>query len=102
MIHVIATVELKPGCRAAYLEVLLGNVAAVTGEKGCLGYAPTIDIETDIPIHEKCGDDTVTILESWEDIGALKKHFKEPHMLAYREQAKDLLKKVSIRVLQPA
>jgi quinol monooxygenase YgiN len=102
MIHVIATVELKPGCRVAYLKVLLSNVVAVKTEKGCLGYAPTIDFETDIPIHEKNGDDVVTIIESWEDTAALKKHFKEPHMLAYREKTKDLLKKVSIRVLQPA
>jgi quinol monooxygenase YgiN len=102
MIHVIATVELKPGCRAAYLEVLLGNVVAVKNEKGCLGYAPMIDVETDIPIHEKQGDDVVTIIESWQNIVALKNHFKEPHMLAYREKTKDLLKKVGIRVLQPA
>ena len=33
MIHVIATVKLKPGCRDAYLEVLMGNVAAVQAEK---------------------------------------------------------------------
>lgn len=102
MIHVIANVELKPGCRAAYLEILLGNVAAVKAEKGCLVYEPTIDVETDIPIHEKHGDDFVTIIEAWEDIVALKNHFNEPHMLSYREKAKDLIKKVSIRVLQPA
>jgi quinol monooxygenase YgiN len=101
MIHVIATVALKPGCRAAYLEVLLGNVADVKTEKGCLGYAPTIDVETDIPIQKKQGDDVVTIIESWQDIAALKNHFQEPHMLAYREKTKDLLEKVSIRVLQP-
>ena len=102
MIHVIATVELKPDCRAAYLEVLLGNVAAVKAEKGCLEYVPTIDVETDIPIHEKYGDDVVTIIESWQDVSALKNHFNEPHMLAYREKVKDLIKKVTIRVLQPA
>jgi len=102
MIHVIAIVELKPGCRDAYLEVLLGNVAAVKAEKGCLVYEPTIDVETDIPIHEKYGDNFVTIIEAWDDIAALKNHFTEPHMLAYREKAKDLIKKVTIRVLQPA
>ena len=102
MIHVIATVELKSGCRAAYLEVLLGNVAAVKAEKGCLAYVPTIDFETDIAIHEKYGDNVVAIIESWQDIAALKNHFKMPHMLAYRERTKDLIQKVSIRVLQPA
>ena len=91
MIYAIANVELKPGCRAAYLEVLLSNVAAVKAEKGCLVYEPTIDVETDIPIHEKYGDNFVTIIEAWEDIEALKNHFNEPHMLAYREKAKDLI-----------
>lgn len=102
MIYVIANVELKPKCRAAYLEVLLGNVAAVKAEKGCLEYEPTIDVETDIPIHETYDDNVVTIIEAWEDIAALKNHFNEPHMLAYREKVKDLIKKVTIQVLQPA
>ena len=102
MIHVIATVELKPGFRDAYLEILLRNVPNVKAEKGCLVYEPTVDTETDIPIHQKAGENAVTIIEAWESIDALKKHFQAPHMLSYREQAKDLFEKVSIRVLQPA
>jgi len=102
MIYVIATVELKPECRAAYLEVLLGNVAAVKAEKGCLEYAPTIDVQTDIAMQETYNDNVVTIIEAWDDIAALKNHFNEPHMLAYREKVKDLIQKVTIQVLQPA
>jgi quinol monooxygenase YgiN len=102
MIYVVAMVELKPGCRAAYLEVLLGNVAAVKAEKGCLGYEPTIDAETDLPNQAKWGDDGVMIIETWKDLTALKAHFKEPHMLAYREKTKDLVKKSTIRVMRPA
>ena len=71
-------------------------------EEGCLAYEPTIDTETDIPLQEKTGDDVVTLIESWESVDALKNHFQEPHMLSYREAAKDLIKKISIRVLQPA
>jgi len=74
----------------------------VKAEKGCLVYEPTIDIDTDIAIHEKGGEDVVTLIEAWESVDALKKHFTEPHMLAYREKAKDLFEKVRIRVLQPA
>ncbi len=102
MIHVIATVRLKPGCRDRYLEILKGNVSNVKAEAGCLVYAPTIDMETDIEIHEKAGDEAVTIVEAWESVDALKAHFQAPHMLSYREKAKDLLESVSIRVLQPA
>jgi quinol monooxygenase YgiN len=65
-------------------------------------YAPTIDLETDIEIHEKAGDDAVTIVEAWESVEALKAHFEAPHMLSYREKAKDLFESVSIRVLEPA
>ena len=101
MIHVVATIELKPGRRQAYLDVLLQNVANVKAEKGCRGYEPTIDADTDIAVHEKAGDDVVTILEAWESIDALKQHFTEPHMLAYREKVKDLVKNISIRVLKP-
>jgi quinol monooxygenase YgiN len=102
MIHVIATVRLKPGCRDKYLEILKGNVANVKTEAGCRVYEPTIDMETDIEIHEKAGDEAVTIIEAWDSVEALKAHFVTPHMLAYREKAKDLLESVSIRVLQPA
>ncbi len=102
MIHVIATVKLKPGFRSAYLDVLLGNVDNVKAEAGCLGYEPTIDIDTDIPIHNKAGDDTVVIIEAWESVDALKNHFQEPHMLSYREKVKDMFDNVSIKVLKPA
>ena len=102
MIHVVATVELKQGCRQAYLDVLLPNVPNVKAEKGCLRYEPTIEMDTDIAIHEIAGDDVVTIIEAWESVDALKQHFTEPHMVAYREKVKDLFENVSIRVLKPA
>jgi quinol monooxygenase YgiN len=101
MIYVIATVKLKPGKRGKYIEILLENVPYVKTEQGCLRYEPTIDTETDIPIHEKAGNDVVTIIEAWESVEALKAHFTAPHMLSYREKAKDLFDKVSIRVTHP-
>ena len=45
MIHVIATIELKPGYREDYLKILKENVPKVKAEDGCLAYEPTIDIE---------------------------------------------------------
>ncbi|MFC1798306.1 putative quinol monooxygenase [Thermodesulfobacteriota bacterium] len=102
MIHVIATVRLKPGCRDKYIEILKNNASDVKGEEGCLVYEPTIDTDTDIEIHEKAGENAVTIIEAWESVEALKDHFKAPHMLSYREKAKDLFESVSIRVLKPA
>ena len=102
MIYVIATIELKPGCRDKYLKILMENVPKVKAEKGCRMYEPTIDVDTDIAVHEKAGDDVVTMIEAWDSIEALKAHFTAPHMLAYREKAKDLFSKLTIRVTQPA
>ena len=101
MIHVVATIELIPGGRDAYLDALRRNIPNVKAEEGCIAYEPTIDIDTDIPVHEKAGEDVVTLLEAWESLDALKAHLQAPHMLSYREDVKDLLSKVSIRVLQP-
>lgn len=102
MIHVIATIRLKPGCRDRYIEILKSNVDNVKGEAGCLAYEPTIDMETDIGVHEMAGENTVMLVEAWESVEALKDHFKAPHMLSYREKAKDLFESISIRVLKPA
>ena len=98
MIHVVATIELKPGGRDAYLEVFRRNIPNVKAEDGCIAYEPTIDIDSDIPVHEKAGENVVTIVEAWDSLDALKAHLQAPHMLSYREEVKDLLHKVSIRV----
>ena len=58
MVHVVATIRLKPGCRDEYLEILNSIVSDVRGEKGCLTYGPTIDKETDIEIQEITGENT--------------------------------------------
>ena len=68
MIHVIATVRLKPGCREKYLAILKDNVDNVRGEAGCLAYEPTIDKGTDIEIQELAGENAVTIVEAWESV----------------------------------
>ncbi len=101
MIYVIATVACKPGCKDAYLQVLKGNIPLVKAEAGCLGYEATVDVASGIPIQGDVREDVVTIVESWQDLDALFAHFKAPHMLAYRDKAKDLVDKVSIQVLKP-
>lgn len=102
MIHVVATIELNPGKRDAFLEAFRRNIPNVKAEDGCIAYEPTIDVDTDIPVQEKTGENVVTIVEAWESLDALSAHLKAPHMLSYREEVKDLVGKVSIRVLQPA
>ncbi|UCF94503.1 MAG: antibiotic biosynthesis monooxygenase [Desulfobacterales bacterium] len=101
MIHVIATVELNPDCREKFLEIFQRNVPHVKQEKGCLAYAPTVDVDSGIPAQGELRDHVVTVVEVWEDLEALHAHLKAPHMRAYREEVKDLVKSLGLQVLQP-
>ena len=102
MIYVIATIDLKKGCRKEFVEKHLRNVPNVKAEKGCIKYEPTIDIDSGLSVQGELRDDVVTVVESWESVEALQDHFKAPHMLSFREATKALVNQVSIQVLMPA
>jgi quinol monooxygenase YgiN len=101
MIHVIATVKLKGGCRDQFLAILKENVPRVLAENGCRGYAPAVDLESGIPVQAAPRADVVTIIEAWESLEDLRTHLKAPHMLSYREKVQALVKNVGIHVLTP-
>lgn len=101
MIHVIATIQVKEDSRDGFLEILRDNVPRVTAEKGCLQYKPCVDMPSGLPAQDACRQDTVVLLEAWEDLEALQAHLRAPHMLAYREAVKDLVREVRIQVLEP-
>ena len=101
MIYVIATIELNQGCQEDFLKILLTNVPKVRAEKGCVTYDPNVDVDSGIPIQAELRSDTVTIMEAWESLDDLHQHLKAPHMAAYRDKVKDLVKQVNIQVLKP-
>ena len=101
MIHVIATIETAPGKREAYLRILQGIVPEVRAEKGCIAYAPTVDVASGLPPQRELRPDVVTLVEAWESLDALKDHLKTSHMLSYRTKVKDLVKGLSLQVLKP-
>jgi quinol monooxygenase YgiN len=102
MIYVLATIHVRQGMREKFLEVLKANVPNVTAEKGCISYVPVVDVDSGIPVQEKISYNVVTLLEAWERLEDLTSHLKAPHMLAYREQVRDLVESVRLRVLAPA
>lgn len=102
MIHVIATIELAPGTREAFLAEFRKLIPDVRAEQGCIEYGPAIDAETDIGIQAKIGPDKVVIVEKWESVAALKAHSVAPHMQAYRPRVKDYVRGMELRVLAPA
>ncbi len=102
MIHVIATVDLAPGTRDAFLKEFRELIPHVLKENGCIEYGPTIDAVTDIPNQFKLGTDRVVVVEKWGTIAALKAHAVAPHMQAYRARVKDYVRGMELRVLSPA
>lgn len=102
MIHVIAVIELNAGSRDAFLKEFHAIVPTVRAEQGCIEYGPAVDTATDIAAQSLLGEDAVCVVEKWENLDALKNHLAAPHMSAYRERVKDLIRNVRLHILQPA
>ena len=101
MIHVIASVRVKPGKRAAFLEIFKENAVTVRKEQGCIEYLPAVDAVTDLP-PQRLDENIVTIIEKWKGLGALLDHLGSPHMLAYREKVADIVEEVTLKILEEA
>jgi len=103
MIRVIATIELKPGRREAFLAALFANVPHVLAEPGCIDYTPMVDLASGLPPQIPMRPDTITIVEAWESLEALHKHLSGlPHMLRYKEATRNMAVQTTLQVLQPA
>ena len=102
MIHVIATIDLSPGTREAFLAEFRKIIATVHAEAGCIEYGPAIDADTGIATQYKIGADRVSIIEKWDSVDALKAHSVAPHILAYRARVKEYVRGTELRVLSPA
>jgi quinol monooxygenase YgiN len=102
MIHVIATIEIKPGHRAAFLAEFQRIVPLVRAEAGCLEYGPTVDVASGMSAQGPLRDNVAVVVEKWASLEALHAHARAPHMAEYRTRVKDLVVGVSLQVLQPA
>ena len=101
MITVIASIHVKLGTRERFLNYFKRNIPNVLKDRGCIEYYPAIDSETDFSAQE-LDNNVVTIIEKWESIKALQEHMCAPHMAVYRENVKDIVEKVVLKVLKNA
>jgi quinol monooxygenase YgiN len=102
MVHVIATIDLKEGARAAFLQEFHRLMPKVHAEQGCIEYGPAIDVATDIPVQIPSRPNVVVIVEKWADLPALQTHLQAPHMAEYRSRVKEYVQGVKLQILQPA
>jgi quinol monooxygenase YgiN len=102
MIHVIATIEVKPGQRKAFLAEFHRLMPLVQAEVGCIEYGPTVDAASGLAMQGPPRENVAVIVEKWESLAALKAHLQAPHMADYRVAVKDLVVSVQLQILQPA
>jgi quinol monooxygenase YgiN len=101
MIHVIATIEVHEGKRDALLTEFRRIVPLVRAEDGCIEYGPTVDAQAGLPVSTPLRPNVLTIIEKWASLDALRAHLGAPHMIEYRTRVKELVKGVSLQVLEP-
>jgi quinol monooxygenase YgiN len=101
MIHVIATIQLAPGSREAFLKEFRKVTEHVRAEDGCIEYGAAVDEPTSLAAQEPVGDDVVVVVEKWESVAALEAHVTAPHMTDYRERVRDYVESVRLTVLRP-
>ena len=102
MIYVIASSEVKPECRAKFIETAQKNLPNVHAEKGCIMYQLCTDFESGSAAQQKAGENTLFFIECWESIDCLKAHLATPHMKKFVEDVKDLRVSSSLKVLTEA
>jgi quinol monooxygenase YgiN len=108
MIHVVVNVELAPGLRDIYLQMIQGYMAECRNEAGCLGYEAAIPLPTpggvaDWSPADSTGpsENVVMLLTKWASIAAYERHFDEPHVRQCTESVRHIVRGVDIQVLQP-
>ena len=101
MVNVIASIEVKEGKLEQFLAIFNSNVPNVLAENGCIEYIPAVDIVTELSA-QVLNKNEVTVIEKWASMKDLQAHLSAPHMADYRIKVKDLVSKVTLKVLTSA
>ena len=81
MIYVVATSQVKPDQRDAFIKGAKECIAATRQEKGCLSYES----------HTSINDPNLfVVVERWETRDDLTAHSKAPHMKVWREYSSQM------------
>jgi quinol monooxygenase YgiN len=81
MIYVVATTQVKPDSRDAFIAGHRKCIAETLKEKGCIAYAGHTTIDD---------PNTYVVVERWESRDDLNAHGRAPHMKVWREYSAPL------------
>ncbi len=87
MIYVLASIQVKPRKRNAFLEIFKTNVPNVLQEEGCVEYSPAVDIDAGLPpqvlneniVTWKILKPTSKLPICWPTVRRCRIWWKEPH-----------------------
>ena len=93
MIYVVATTEIKPECREAFLKGASECITETRKEKGCVSYEG----------HTSINDPNLyVVVERWESREHLNAHARAPHMKTWREYSNPLKISTVIEIISDA
>jgi quinol monooxygenase YgiN len=93
MIHLIATLKIKPGSLPEILKAVAPCIEATRLETGCISY----------DLFQSLSDEnTLVFVERWDDKAALEAHFHEPHLIAWREAGSPFFLDRKIEIIENA
>ena len=83
MLHVIVSMNIKPGRLDDFLVLARQLAPLVHAEEGCIRYEYTLDTTSPLSIQGAVEDHRVTLIEQWDSAAALAAHLQAPHMKQY-------------------
>ena len=86
---VLAKIEPKEGCQDSIIEVSDDLIYESLLEEGNIDYQLLKPIE----------GDTLTFVEKWESLDALKRHMASPHFLNFTEESGEFVENMTVQVI---
>ncbi|MFD0916055.1 putative quinol monooxygenase [Pseudahrensia aquimaris] len=93
MLYLIATFEIKPGSMPAIMEAVMPCIEATRNEAGCISY----DL-----VQSVTDENTLMFVERWKSRADLEAHFKEPHLIAWRDAGAQYFVSRKIEIIENA
>ena len=88
-IVVLAKIEPKEGCQDSIIESAADLIYESLQDEGNIDYQLLKPVE----------GDSLTFVEKWESLDALKKHMASPHFLNFGEETGEFVKNMTIQVI---
>lgn len=86
---VLAKIEPKEGCQDSIIELADDLIYESLQEEGNIDYQLLKPIE----------GDSLTFVEKWESLEALKKHMGSPHFLNFGDESGEFVENMTIQVI---